>query len=141
MQAPCTTTRQKWSLTQNGFDGLLALLGSDREIAGHRYLRIRRDLVRLFERRGCSTPDEYADEAINRCVRKIDEGKEIRDVSTYSYGVARMLVREMVREPSRRARSLDEARESCSYSCAVGTDVEERIVCLQKALERLSRED
>jgi DNA-directed RNA polymerase specialized sigma24 family protein len=140
MQAPYAT-RQKWSLTQNGFDGLLALLGSDREVAGHRYLRMRRDLVRLFECRGCSTPDEYADEAINRCARKIDEGEEIRDVSTYSFGVARMLVLEMGRERSRRTQSLDEAQEPCGSLSDNGTDVEDRVVCLRRALARLSRQD
>src|SRR5690242_21066960 len=31
-------------------------LGPDRDAAGGRYLEIRRNLVRLFEWRGCSTP-------------------------------------------------------------------------------------
>src|SRR5215467_7629055 len=141
MQATEHATGQRWDLTQNGFDGFLALLGPDREVAGHRYLRIRRDLVRLFECRGCSTPDEYADEAINRCARKIAEGEEIRDVSTYSFGVARMLVREMGRERSRRPRSLDDAQELCSSFSDTGTDVEDRVVCLRRALARLSRQD
>src|SRR5581483_554976 len=50
------------SLTQESFDGLLASLGNDHETAGRKYLEIRRNLVRLFEWRGCATPDEYADE-------------------------------------------------------------------------------
>ena len=75
-------TRQKWSLTQTAFDRLLASLDSDRDIAADRYLRMRRNLVRLFEWRGCSTPEEYADETINRCARKIQEGEEIRDLAT-----------------------------------------------------------
>src|SRR5215475_5235787 len=90
--------KQKWSLTQTAFDGLLASLDSDRDIASDRYLRIRRDLVRLFEWRGCHAPDDYADETINRCARKIEQGEEIRDVATYSIGVARMLLREMCRD-------------------------------------------
>ena len=56
-------TRQKWSLTQAAFDGLLACLDSDRDIAADRYLRMRRDLVRLFEWRGCYTPDDYAEQS------------------------------------------------------------------------------
>ena len=51
--------RQKWALTQDAFDGLLASLGDDRNAAADRYLEIRRNLVRLFEWRGCATPDEY----------------------------------------------------------------------------------
>jgi len=86
--------RQKWSLTQEAFDGLLASLGPDRDSAADRYLEIRRNLVRLFEWRGCFTPEEYADETLNRCARKIGEGDEIRDLGTYSIGVAPMLWRE-----------------------------------------------
>src|SRR5215471_7872325 len=97
-------TRQKWSLTQTAFDSLLACLDSNRGIAADRYLRMRRDLVRLFEWRGCCTPDDYADETINRGARKIEQGEEIRDVATYSIGVARMLLREMCRDRSRHVR-------------------------------------
>src|SRR5262245_64189437 len=96
-------TRQKWSLTQTAFDRLLACLDSDRDIAAYRYLRMRRDLVRLFEWRGCSAPDEYADETINRCAKKIQEGEEVRDVAAYSIGVARLLLLEMGRDRSRQA--------------------------------------
>jgi hypothetical protein len=59
---------------------LLAALGPDRDAAANRYLEIHTNLVRLFDWRGCAAPDEYADEAISRCARKIGEGDEIRDV-------------------------------------------------------------
>ena len=36
---------EKWSLTREAFDGLLALLGPDRDHAAERYLEIRRNLV------------------------------------------------------------------------------------------------
>ena len=133
-------TRQKWSLTQTAFDRLLACLDSDRDIAADRYLRMRRDLVRLFEWRGCSTPDDYADETINRCARKIQEGEEIRDVATYSIGVARMLLREMCRDRSRHARSLDETPEPCVWP-GVGSDLECRVEALRLSLEELSHDD
>src|SRR5215813_9619735 len=107
--------RQKWSLTQAAFDGLLACLDSNRDIAADRYLRMRRDLVRLFEWRGCYTPDDYADETINRCARKIEQGERIRNVAVYSIGVARMLLLEMCRDRSRQTRSLDETLEPCAW--------------------------
>jgi DNA-directed RNA polymerase specialized sigma24 family protein len=50
-----------------------------------------------------SHPEDYADEAINRCARKISEGEPIRDVSTYCIGIARMLVLEMGREKGERS--------------------------------------
>src|SRR5262245_14525564 len=133
-------TRQKWSLTQTAFDRLLACLDSDRDIAADRYLRMRRDLVRLFEWRGCSTPDEYADETINRCARKIQEGEEIRDVATYSIGIARMLLREMCRDRSRQARSLDETPEPCAQP-EMKSDLEHRVEALRLSLEDLSQDD
>ena len=106
--------RQKWTLTREAFDRLLDALGPDRDSAGTRYLEIRRNLVRLFEWRGCPTPDEYADETLNRCARKIGEGEEIRDVATYCIGIARMLVREMSRDRSQQARPLEDAPEPAS---------------------------
>ena len=133
-------TRQKWSLTQTAFDSLLACLDSDRDIAADRYLRMRRDLVRLFEWRGCSTPDDYADETINRCARKIQEGEEIRDVAMYSIGVARMLLREMCRDRSRQARSLDETPEPCTRP-EMNSDLEHRAQALRLSLQELSHGD
>jgi RNA polymerase sigma factor (sigma-70 family) len=132
--------RQKWSLTQTAFDSLLARLDSDRDIAAERYLRMRRDLVRLFEWRGCSTPDDYADETINRCARKIEQGEEIRDVATYSIGVARMLLREMCRDRSRQPRSLDEAPEP-RVGPEMHSDLEQRAEALRLSLEELSQDD
>ena len=133
-------TRQKWSLTQTAFDSLLACLDSDRDIAADRYLRMRRDLVRLFEWRGCSTPDDYADETINRCARKIQQGEEIRDVATYSIGVARMLLREMCRDRFQQARSLDETPECCARP-DMHSDLEDRVQALNLSLEELSHDD
>src|SRR5262245_41638780 len=133
-------TRPKWSLTQTAFDRLLACLDSDRDIAADRYLRMRRNLVRLFEWRGCSTPDEYADETINRCARKIQEGEEIRDLATYSIGVARMLLREMCRDRFLQARSLDETPEPCARP-EMQSDVEPRVEALRLSLKELSHDD
>ena len=132
---------KKWSLTQDAFDGLLAVLGPDRENAGRLYVKIRRDLVRLFEWRGCSTPDEYADETLNRCARKIAEGEEIRDIATYSIGVARMLLLEMTRDRARFARRLDEIPEPCIKSSETTIDIETRVESLRQNLARLSAED
>jgi DNA-directed RNA polymerase specialized sigma24 family protein len=132
--------RQKWSLTQEAFDGLLAKLGPDRDTAADRYLDIRRNLVRLFEWRGCSTPDEYADETINRCAKKIGEGEEIRDLASYSIGVARMLVREMGREHAR-ALPLDTAPEPRVLPAEPEGGQEARVECLRRCLSQLSPEN
>jgi DNA-directed RNA polymerase specialized sigma24 family protein len=130
--------RQKWSLTQEAFDGLMASMGPDRDTAADRYLEIRHNLVRLFEWRGCSTPDEYADETINRCARKIGEGEQIRDLGTYSIGVARMLIREMGRASAREARSLAEVPEPQVPPVEPAGEQEARAECLRQCLAELS---
>ena len=135
------SAHQKWSVTQEAFDGLLASLSPDRDCAADGYLEIRRNLVRLFEWRGCSTPDEYADEAINRCARKIAEGEEIRDVATYCIGIGRMLLREMSRERLRAPVSLAQAPEPRSMPDQHNGDAECRLECLRRCLAQLSPED
>ena len=128
------------SLTQDSFDGLLASLADDQETAGQKYLEIRRNLVRLFEWRGCATPDEYADETMNRCARKIAEGAEIRDLATYAIGVGRMLLLEMNRERARAPLSLEKAPEPFTLPAAPAED-SGRADCLRCCLAKLSPED
>jgi DNA-directed RNA polymerase specialized sigma24 family protein len=133
--------RQKWALTQEALDGLLACLGPDRDTAAERYLEIRRNLVRLFEWRNCPAPDEYADETINRCARKIGDGEEIRDVGAYCIGIARMLLREANRDPIKETRSLAEAPEPQTPPNQVEGDTEGRVKCLYRCLGQLSVEN
>jgi len=135
------SSRQKWTLTQDAFDGLLASLGPDRDAAADRYLEIRRNLVRLFEWRGCSTPDDYADETINRCARKIADGGEIRDIATYCVGVARMLLLEMARVRSKDPLPLDQGPEPRTSPAESGSDEEQRLECLHRCLGKLSTEN
>jgi RNA polymerase sigma factor (sigma-70 family) len=138
--AKVVRARQKWSLTQTAFDSLLACLDSDRDIAADRYLRMRRNLTHLFEWRGCHAPEDYADETINRCARKIEQGEEIRDLATYSIGVARMLLREMSRDRSQKARSLDETAEPRVLP-EMSSDVDHRAEALRQSLQELSQDD
>jgi DNA-directed RNA polymerase specialized sigma24 family protein len=134
------TSRQKWTLTQEAFDRLLASLNPDRDTAADRYLQIRSKLVRLFEWRGFCTPDEYADETINRCAKKISEGEPIHDAQTYCMGIARMLAREMNRERARAPRPLEEAPEPRTLPPESESNTQGRLECLRKCLDGLSLE-
>ena len=135
-----SAVRQRWTLTQEAFDRLLDSLGTNRDAAGTRYLEIRRNLVRLFEWRGCPTPDDYADETLNRCARKIGEGEEIRDAATYCIGIARMLVREMGRDRAQQARPLDDAPEPRVQPAEFEINPDRRVNCLRRCLGQLSPE-
>jgi DNA-directed RNA polymerase specialized sigma24 family protein len=138
--AGTSVSRQKWTLTREAFDKLMDALGPDRDAAGARYLEIRRNLVRLFEWRGCPSPDEYADETMNRCARKIGAGEEIQDVATYCIGIARMLLREMRRDRSQQARPLEDAPEPRVQPTGFEIDPDRRVQCLQRCLSQLSPE-
>lgn len=136
------TARQKWSLTKVAFDSLLESLNPDRDIAARQYLDIRANLVRMFEWRGCPSPDDYADEALNRCARRIAEGEPIRDVPTFIIGIARLLSREMGRSFEARTRPLEDAPTPRTLPVEP-TEIsgEQRDDCLRRCLGTMSSDD
>src|SRR5437588_4677353 len=101
----------KWTLGQDAFDRLLASLDSDREHAGEKYQEIRSNLARLFEWRGCPFPEDHADETINRVARRIEEGEDVRDVTKYFFGVARLVVLEVHKNQARERLAVDSSPE------------------------------
>lgn len=130
-------SRQKWTLTQEAFDKLLLALGGDRDSGSQKYLEIRTNLTRFFEWRGCSFPEDHADETINRVAKKVAEGEEILNPSGYAMGVARLLLLEIIKGRQREQSALTElgtAREVYVDS----DDGEERLTCLKQCLQTLS---
>src|SRR5258705_2336246 len=129
--------RRKWSLTQEAFDRLLACLADNREIAGEKYLEIRRKLMRFFEWRGCSFPEDQADETVNRVARRLEEGEELRNPSAYFIGVARLLVLEINKARVKESQALGEIAIS-AVEPVEPTGDEPRIECLHQCLATLS---
>ncbi len=74
--------KKEWALTPEAFDTLLACLDRDRDRAAEKYEEIRNALITFFEHRGCLSPEEYADETINRVARRISEAKGKRFIRT-----------------------------------------------------------
>ena len=70
---------------------------------GEKYLEIRHRLVQYFDRKNCASPDELADETLNRIARRLVEEGEIRGVTPvhYCYVVARFVFLEYQRRPDR----------------------------------------
>ena len=58
------------------FDALLEWLDPDREKAGQRYEVIRTGLIRIFVSNGLSDAEYYADEAIDRVIKRLPEFRE-----------------------------------------------------------------
>jgi DNA-directed RNA polymerase specialized sigma24 family protein len=123
-----------WELSQDAFDALLAWLDSDREEAALKYEKIRRALIKIFTGRGCSEPEDLADETINRVTSKLKEIEKdfTGDRTRYFFGVAKMVHLEHLRRklpqvvPEPRT---DPNRIEVEYSC------------LERCIDRLSKED
>lgn len=113
-------------LSQESFDLLLRFLDSDREAAGRRYEEIRIKLVKVFTCRGCLTPEDLADETMNRVSRKVGGIIEsyVGDRRLYFYGVARNVFLESVRKqphvppmPEPTSTEQKEAEQECLDQC------------------------
>jgi DNA-directed RNA polymerase specialized sigma24 family protein len=131
--------REKWSLTQESFDKFLACLDAERERAGVLYERIRGKLISYFECRDCPSPEDHADETINRVARKLASGEDIRDLSTYVYGVARLLMLEILKERSKKQSAIEHL--SRYEPDSPDDDGELRILCFKDCLSRLAPDD
>ena len=73
---------------------------------------MRQRLVFYFDRKNCSTPDELADETLNRVARRLQEEGTIESETPakYCYIVARFVFMEYLRQSNRAGIALDELR-------------------------------
>ena len=103
-----------WVLTAGAMDKLLAVLHSSRDAAGEKYEHVRRALIVYFRSRQCPSPEDLADETINRVARKIEEGGEIwtDHPERYFLGVARNVLREQWDKPKRETVEVSELKPS-----------------------------
>ncbi len=135
--------RIAWSLTQEALDKLLWRLDADRESAGQKYENIRRKLVKFFEYRGCGIPEDLADETINRVVRRIDDGEEIRASDPYLYfaGVARNVLREYWEKPEREWMTLEDLppgkHPRQEPVASAGGESDQPLECMNRCIEKL----
>jgi len=143
-----TSLKKHWVLTQEAFDKLLARLDPDRERAGQKYENIRHSLITFFECRGSLSPEDQADETMNRVARRLAEGKEIyvENPASYFYGVAWNVLKEHWEAPASESAPL----ESVPPSKALSDDPsrlrerhlerhqrEQQLECLEQCLQAL----
>ncbi|HEY4590573.1 MAG TPA: hypothetical protein VII86_15210, partial [Thermoanaerobaculia bacterium] len=98
---------------------------------------IRRKLVRLFEWRGCGSPEDLTDETINRVARRLAEGVELRSSDPYGYfcGVAHLVYKEVLRKVAREHRALTSGDWP---PCAEEEEPSDhRLDCLRRCLAQL----
>jgi DNA-directed RNA polymerase specialized sigma24 family protein len=86
--------------SQGDFEELLSWLDpNDRDSAGRKYLTIHAGLTRIFVREGAARAEDFADEVIRRVIKRLPEIRidYVGDPANYFGGVARYVVRELVR--------------------------------------------
>jgi DNA-directed RNA polymerase specialized sigma24 family protein len=102
--------KKDWTLTPSAFRRLLDWLDEGADSGGQKYLEIRQRLVLYFDRKNCLTPDELADETLNRVARRLEEeGRiEAEAPAKYCYIVARFVFMESLRGMERASVPLDD---------------------------------
>ena len=135
------TGKTEWVLTQSAFRQFLDWMDEGTDSGGQRYLEIRRRLVLYFDRKNCLSPDELADETLNRVARRLEEeGKITSDTPAhYCYIVARFVFLESLRG-QRRNQSLHDGFPAAN-SDEEKKEAEQRATCLERCMQTLSSED
>jgi DNA-directed RNA polymerase specialized sigma24 family protein len=107
---PRTEPKKNWSVTPSAFQSLLDWLDEGVNSDGHNYLEMRQRLVDYFDRKNCPTPDEFADETLNRVARRLEEeGKiESETPAKYCYITARFVFMEYLRGMDKASVPLDD---------------------------------
>jgi DNA-directed RNA polymerase specialized sigma24 family protein len=124
-------------LTAGAFASLLTRLGPDAERAGSAYEHLRRALVSFFAWRGAVTPEDCADETLDRLATRLDEGVAVEDVPRFASGIARMVLLEHWRRPEARGIPLEELSSGPAIE-APEDDALPR--CLDRCLHELAPE-
>ena len=138
-------SKKDWVLTPAAFDRLLSWLDEGVSSEGQKYLEMRRRLVGYFGRKNCSSPDDLADETLNRLARRLEEEGSI-DTPTpaqYCYTVARFVLLEFLRKT--KSQSLDHSTLVTTVDSALDEGVdkmvqERRWECLKHCIENISEQ-
>ena len=120
--------KKDWEPTEAAFRRLLNWLDGAVDSFGQRYVEMRRRLVQYFDRKGCSMPDELADNTLNRVARRLEEEGQIVDAAPaqYCYIMAKFVFLEFLREPqSKDLRS--SAAHGSPYAVSGLSDTESKI--------------
>ena len=89
------------TIRQEEFDRLLSWLDPEPERAGLIYEKIRWRLVAILASRGCATPEELADETIDRVARRVADiqASYVGDKAIYFLGVMNNVHHEYLKRP------------------------------------------
>jgi DNA-directed RNA polymerase specialized sigma24 family protein len=132
-------TQTDRSITAAGLAHLLARLDADADRAAAEYERLRLMLVKFFDWRGAWSPDECADDTIDRLAASLERETTIGDVRRYAYGVARRVLLERLR---RQAQTPIEGHPDLSslHVASPGAEPSSIRECFRRCLDELPDE-
>jgi len=143
--------KKHWSPTEASFRQLLNWLDEGADSCGEKYLEMRRRLTTYFDRRNCLTPDELADETLDRVARRLQEEGCITDATPahYCYITAKFVLLEHLRNPERAHAALDALSpqglplyaEAPSRPDAARESEQRLLDCLENCLSQLAPDD
>src|SRR5262245_46512859 len=127
-------------LTASAFATLLARLGPNADQAGSAYEHLRRALVAFFTWRGAATPQECADETLDRLAARLEQGVVVEDLARFARGIARLVLLEHWRRPE--AGALEATGVEADRPVTPESPGEEALVeCLNRCLGALPPEN
>lgn len=147
-------SKEKAQLQDREFELLLAWLDPDIEDRARTYLNFHRRLTVLFINKGCSAPEDLADETLNRVAHQLAEGKAISINNRFAYlhGIAKNISYEYWRSYEHRKREglPREEGDSDLFNSLIGVDprgawedTEEKkrhLHCINEGLNQLAPE-
>jgi DNA-directed RNA polymerase specialized sigma24 family protein len=136
--------KKDWELTQSAFHRLLNWFDEGTDSGGQKYLEMRYRLTKYFDRKNCMSPDELADETLNRVARRLMEEGSITDTTPakYCYTIAKYVFLEYLREQGRENMRLDDLIASgksidSRAVLAEEREKERRLECLERCTQKL----
>ena len=137
--------KKDWQLTEEDFNLFLKWLDPDRDKAAQSYEKMRRNLITLFNKRGCHLSEDLADESFNRVIsrlRNIIDGYA-GSPAAYIMAVAKNLYLEYAVESNRKGPLPDpDHSELSSLQTNNSGTIDDRVFdCLEHCLGRLPPEN
>jgi DNA-directed RNA polymerase specialized sigma24 family protein len=138
--------KKNWTITSSALNRLLAWLDGNQNSEGKNYLEMRQRLVTYFDRKNCLTPDDFADETLNRVARRLEEEGTIESETPakYCYITARFVFLEYLRSIEKNNVPLDDVlRQPENKQLAAEERGEEKeakekmLDCLEHCTEKL----
>ena len=116
---------------------LLEVRSSNQDEAGVVYNELRNSLVRFFQIKGDSDPDEAADLTLDRAALKIPKDTLVENLKGYCFGVARFIFLERVRLTKKLNAAADEFYRGRDSSNIV-QEADDEYALLRECFEKLT---